>query len=336
MNTGATPRTVPSAWRVVKRACLRRRARDTSGSMRLLSDFDGVWTHPREEGLAQGVLLDELLLAGVPGAERDAARAWIVAARKAVLAEPAVYGWAPGGRLSCFADEDPFSVHSALLHYLHVRRDADAMARRLAEGVLGRGHASLEDFGGWCHRVAVRMLQISRGPAILASAAEAGARMLRGGVDIVVVSNSGTQKLVDWFAPTTLRTVVDDAAHATPAGVMRLRGNALKFVLDETARVPLAAGPVVVETARPHYERVIRAELERYEGARAVVGDLFSIDLALPLRLRRTEPAFAGVRLFWIVRDYTPERVRREVAAHAPEVEPVSGLEEVADRLLAG
>ncbi len=304
--------------------------------MRLLSDFDGVWTHPREEGVAQGVLLDELLVLWTPHEEREATRAWIAAARLAVLAEPSRYGWAPGGRLSCFADEDPFAVHSALLHYLQDKRAVDAIADRLVRAALAHGHSSLEDFGGWCHRVSVRTLQLSRGPAILPGAVRAGLDMLGRGVDIVVVSNSGTQKLVDWFAPTALPTVVDDPAVTPPAASVRLRGNALKFVLDEVERAPLSAGSIVVETARPHYERVIRAELERYQGVRAVVGDLFSIDLSLPLRLRRTEPAFAGLRLFWIVRDYTPARIQRELAAHAPEVEPVSGLEEVAARLLAG
>ncbi len=304
--------------------------------MRLLSDFDGVWTHPHEEGLAQGVLLDELLLLWAPAAERDATRDWLAAARRAVLAEPSRYGWAPGGRLSCFADEDPFAVHSALLHFISLRREQDPVAQACASAMLARGHASLEEFGGWCHRISVRMLQLSRGPAILPSAAQAGLDMLAGGVDIVVVSNSGTQKLVDWFAPTPVPTMVDDPSQQARAGVMRLRGNALKFVLDETERSPLVAGAIEVETSRPHYERVLRAELEHYHGPRAVVGDLFSIDLSLPLRLRRTEPAFAGLRLFWIVRDYTPARIQRELAAHASEVEPVSGLEEVAARLLAG
>ncbi|MEO5989367.1 MAG: hypothetical protein ABIU54_14985 [Candidatus Eisenbacteria bacterium] len=304
--------------------------------MRLLSDFDGVWTHPREEGLAQGVLLDELMVLWSPAQDRDETRVWLSAARQAVLAEPSRFGWAPGGRISCFADEDPFAVHSALLHYLQGRRDDDAIAARLVRSVLAQGHGSLEDFGGWCHRVSVRMLQISRGPTILPGAVRAGLDMLGGGIDIVVVSNSGTQKLVDWFAPTAVPTVVDDPSRTMPAATVRLRGNALKFVLDEHVRSPLLAGSIAVETARPHYEQVIRAELEHHQGARAVVGDLFSIDLSLPLRLRRTEPAFAGVRLFWIVRDYTPARMQSALAAFAPEVEQVSGLEEVAARLLAG
>ena len=336
MNTGSDRRTVPRSGLAVKPACFVSPPRDTSERMKLLSDFDGVWTHPREEGIAQGVLLDELLLLSSPASEREATRAWIVTARRAVLAEPSLYGWAPGGRLSCFADEDPFAKHSALLHYLHLKSAADPVAARLVQAVLASGHGSLEDFGGWCHRASVRILQLSRGPAILPTAAQAGLDMLRGGIDVVVVSNSGTQKLVDWFGPTAVPTVVDDPAHPAPPATMRLRGNALKFVLDETQRSPLTAGSVTVETARPHYEKVIRAELEGYAGPAAVVGDLFSIDLALPLRLRRTEAAFAGLRLFWIVRDYTPARLQREIAAHVPEVEAVSGLEEVAARLLRG
>lgn len=304
--------------------------------MRLLSDFDGVWTHPREEGLAQGVVLDEMLLQWTPEPERPTAQAWIAAARRAVLLEPSRYGWAPGGgSLSCFADEDPFAEHSALLHYIHLKQGSDPIAARWVKAVEAHGYAGLDEFGGWSHRTAVRVLQRARGPAILPSAWQAGLKMLLAGIDTVVVSNSHTGKLKDWFGPTPLPTFEERAGAIAPANTLRLRGNALKFVLDEPANSkPLAAGPIVVETSRPKYEAVLRAELERYDGPRAVVGDLFSIDLALPLRLRRTEAAFADVRLFWIVRDYTPVRIQQALAAHAPEIEAVAGLEEVAARLL--
>ena len=57
--------------------------------------------------------------------------------------------------------------------------------------------------------------------------------------------------------------------------------------------------------------------------------------LALPLSLRRGEPAWRHVRLFWLVHDYTPARMRAAVAAGAPEVEPVAdGLPGVARALL--
>jgi hypothetical protein len=54
------------------------------------------------------------------------------------------------------------------------------------------------------------------------------------------------------------------------------------------------------------------------------------------LALRRAEPSWRHVRIFWLVREYSPARMRRALAAAAPEVEPVEGgFEEVAAKLLA-
>ena len=56
--------------------------------MRLVSDFDGVWTFPAAEAEAQGEILDGLLEAALPEAMRAGGRDWIGAARAAVAAEP--------------------------------------------------------------------------------------------------------------------------------------------------------------------------------------------------------------------------------------------------------
>jgi hypothetical protein len=73
------------------------------------------------------------------------------------------------------------------------------------------------------------------------------------------------------------------------------------------------------------------------EAPDAVVGDVLSLDLSLPLHLKRTQVAWKHVRLFWLMHPYTPERMKREVARLAPgEVEMVEGgLAGVAERLLA-
>lgn len=295
--------------------------------MKLLSDFDGVWTHPREESRAQGDLVDAQLVAWSPPELRDEARAWLADARRRVLAQPDLYGWAPGGRLSCFADEDPFAEHSALLHYIHLHAGIDRVATALHEAVLEPGHESLEAFGGAAHAEAVARVEQSRGPGVLATAAEAGRRMLSGGVEIVVVSNSGREKLDRWFAHAQLPHVV----HPEIApGSLRLRGGARKFVLDPARCAIESFGTLSVETARPYYDGILREEMPG-----AVVGDVFSLDLSLPLVLKRTDPAWRNVRLFWLVHDYTPARVREQLAAHAPEVEPISdGLTGVARELL--
>src|SRR5258705_12832135 len=90
--------------------------------MKLLSDFDGVWTYPEAEGAAHGAELDAALLAAAGERDREAVLAWIAAARAAVRAEPTRWGWSGAGRGAAFADEDPFTEHGALLHYLAERR----------------------------------------------------------------------------------------------------------------------------------------------------------------------------------------------------------------------
>jgi hypothetical protein len=297
--------------------------------MKLLSDFDGVWTHPRDEARAQCEWMDATLAGWLPSAERERGAAWIRRARAATLAEPTRYGWAPGGRLTAFADEDPFAPHSALLHYLHVHRADDATAAALCEAITSHGFDGLEAFGGAAHAEGVRRAVAERGPGILPGEAAAGRQLLDAGVDVVVVSNSGTDKLVTWFAAAG----VPNRVHPDHApGALRLRGAARKFVLGEPAREPLAVGGVAVDVARPHYEAILRDERPD-----AVVGDVFSLDLALPLALRRRESAFRGLRLFWVIRDYTPSWLRDVVAREAPEVEAVAnGLKDVAALLAAG
>jgi hypothetical protein len=294
--------------------------------MKLLSDFDGVWTNPEAEARAHGEALDARLIGAAPPARRDEARAWIAAARRATLAAPERWGWSAAGRLSAFADEDPFSAHSALLHYVEARAAEDPTAELLRDGARALGRGSLEAFGLGAHLEGVAQVEAARGPAVLDGAAHAGRAMLAGGVEIVVVSNSLEEKLERWFA----RAALPHARHPsrTP-GALRLRGTARKHELDPERAEPLELGRLRVDVRRPHYEAILREEAPD-----AVVGDVFSLDLALPLALRRREPAWRHVRLFWIVRDYTPHRLRHLLSS-AGEIEPVEGgLEEVADALL--
>jgi len=144
----------------------------------------------------------------------------------------------------------------------------------------------------------------------------------------VVVSNSGTEKLKRWFDHAGLANRIHPEQ---AAGALRLRGSARKFVLAPGGPDAIDVGGVIVDGARPHYEAVLREERPD-----AVVGDVFSLDLALPLALKRREPAWRHVRLFWLAHGYAPERMRQAVASlPAGEVEIVErGLPGVADRLL--
>jgi len=284
--------------------------------MILVSDFDGVWTAPDDEAAAQGAWMDRTLIEWSP-LPAAATAGWISAARARVAREPQRFGWAPGGRLSAFGDEDPFAAHSGLLHLIHLDAPGDPVAAALRDAIVAHGQ-SLESFGGIAHAEGVKRVAATRGPGILPAAAAAGRRMLERGVQVEVVSNSGTQKLAEWFAHAGVPAEVHPASRP---GALVLRGGARKFVLDERETRPLAVGGVTIDTARPHYEQVLREVRPD-----AVVGDVFSLDLALPLRLRREDPAFRGLRLFWLMQPYTPGWLRAQVqGAAVGEVELVGG-----------
>ena len=295
--------------------------------MKLLSDFDGVWTYPEAEGVAHGAALDAALEGALGEGDRAAVRDWIARARAALRAEPTRWGWTASGRISAYADEDPFTAHGALLHYLESSRGSDPLAARLAAAVEERD-GSLDALGGRAHVGGVRDVEAQRGPGITAGAAQAGRDLLARGVEAVVVSNSGTEKLKRWFDHAGLPNRIHPE-HAE--GALRLRGSARKFVLAPGAGDAFEAGGLRVDVARPHYEAVLREERPD-----AIVGDVFSLDLALPLALKRRDAGWRNVRLFWLVHPYSPDRVRRALATLPDgDVEIIEkGLPGVADRLL--
>src|SRR5882672_10922594 len=122
--------------------------------MKLVSDFDGVWTRPDDEADAQGQFMDRALLEWSPQ-PAEATAAWIAEARRRVAREPRRYGWAPGGQLSAFGDEDPFARHSGLLHLIYREAGADPMAAALQDAIVAHGF-TLETFGGHAHTEGVK------------------------------------------------------------------------------------------------------------------------------------------------------------------------------------
>ena len=111
-----------------------------------------------------------------------------------------------------------------------------------------------------------------------------------------------------------------------------MRGSAKKFVLADAGADAFDVGGLSIDVARPHYEAVLREERPD-----AIVGDVYSLDIALPLALKRREPGWRNVRLFWLAQPYAPDRVRRALATLPKgDVEIVDrGLVGVADTLLS-
>ena len=158
------------------------------------------------------------------------------------------------------------------------------MAAALNDAILAHGF-TLESFGGHAHAEGVKQVAAARGPGILPDAAAAGRRLLAHGVDLGGRAIPGTQKLAR-VVRTRRRS---GRGLSRPArGRARIARRRPQVRARRIATRPLVVGGAAIETARPHYENVLREERPD-----AVVGDVFSLDLALPLALKREDPASA-------------------------------------------
>lgn len=99
------------------------------------------------------------------------------------------------------------------------------------------------------------------------------AALVEAGAEVVVVSNSSSEKIEGWFRETG---VGHGLSHA-----LRVRGSAGKFILGATdEHLVLSGRRVCVD--RPKYRAILAEERPDF-----VIGDVYSLDLALPHVMRR-------------------------------------------------
>lgn len=268
--------------------------------LKLLSDFDGVWTNQGPEAVA---LLDYTIarLAELASVDVQQARADAERFTASMRARPHEHGWAPDGRISAFFDEDPLVGSSALCRYLDT--EADAAAYR--EAVLAGGFDSLAKFSEVCFVEATAMMRKEHPPCIIDDAAEVLRAFEDAGVEVVVISNSSADKIAHWFDQAGI-----DAGEGTGHRV-RLRGSAAKWMLGDTdACIEVEGRSIRVD--RPRYRAAIEAE-----NPDMIIGDVFSLDLALPHTMRVSGDAAAPERLALRAHDHTPDWILKSRAGGA-------------------
>ena len=288
--------------------------------MKVLSDFDGVWTDPRAEGAAvrQEMVEQAGRAAGVKleEAQRDFANF-----ERAVLAKPWGFGWISAGRLTAFADEDPFCLPSGLAGWVESAPGQREQAYR--DAILGAGHDSLSSFADGCFHAATARLRAEHPPAMLPESRAQFDRLIEAGAEVVVVSNSSEEKVVGWF-----RSIGVDAG-VEPGRALRVVGSARKFELGTSGETLSVAGREI-QVDRPLYRAVLEAE-----GPDVVIGDVFSLDLALPHFLRLEKAPGAPQRTVLRRNAYSPDWVLKELADGAIDhvVDSVGELAELAPEL---
>jgi len=288
--------------------------RDTM-SFKILSDFDGVWTDPGHEAASVQALMQAELVR-LTGASPERVMRDFEALHALACAEPARFGWAPpkftGGRVTAFVDEDPFCAGNAIASVLgHVADGSlDAGSETLtahcegyAAAILGsgfdRGFEHTSDFADHAFLTATRAYRESVDHALVERAHDLAMAILDAGIELVVVSNSSTDKLEDWFRAVDVPCYAQGAAK--PAGpAAHLCGSAGKFILGDTdEHLGIAGRKVWVD--RPQYRAVIEAE-----NPDLIIGDVFSLDLALPAAMRAAGETAAPSTLVLRRHDYSP------------------------------
>jgi hypothetical protein len=289
--------------------------------MRIVMDFDGVYTDPSEEGEACAKNFVEKIISfgleevGLETVEK--VDSWIGELRVRQATKPFSFGWRSEGRVSAFTFEDPFIRNIGLADFLdHLAGNGDERAKAVLQQL--KKKENMESFGA-LSEWSFHQLNLKKRPD------PAAKRWVENAIDkgheVIIVSNSATDKIVEFL----------DQNQFSDSKRPQVRGGARKFGLGNSPKpiviANLEQGELTADTDRPIYEQALM-ELK----PDAVIGDVFSLDLTLPLRLKREGKLPFKWGIFYRCRDYTPSTMVDLVAGRTslvPEVKLIRDWSEV-------
>ena len=272
--------------------------------MKFVFDFDGVLTDQTEEAhrVLELLAIEFAAESGLPLATVQAA---LKEGEKALAETPWLYGWEHAGRISAFSNEDLFVRSSALALWVSMSKNPILDAMRARGKVMGETKAATSIVSERAYQGMLDETRAGKIKPLEANSKKILATLLGRGHEVVIVSNSGTDRI---------ENILQSAGVPLSNG-LKIRGGAKKFFLGDRAE-HFKVGPYPVDVNRPHYLQILQEEVPQ-----AVIGDVFSLDLALPAHLARTDARFKGLNLFLRVRHYTPSW-SREWCASQDRVDP--------------
>jgi phosphoglycolate phosphatase-like HAD superfamily hydrolase len=259
--------------------------------MHLVSDFDGVWTYP----LAEATVIRQLIIARLAAAAQ-LPLATVAAAFAAIEAEfqrrPFDFGWKFANKITAFALEDLYGLNNAVAEVFWEGSIFDVPQRESLQAAIRTLASSAEDFANAVFRDGRQAFHQQGGVALLPQAAAIMQQICQQGHRVTVVSNSKTDHIQQLF----------DAA-GVDLQTFTVIGGAQKFFLGSVPELPDAWpwNGATINLQRPHYWKLL-LNLQ----PDAVIGDVLSLDLALPLYLRSVYPEWAHFRAGLIQQPYTP------------------------------
>lgn len=279
--------------------------------VKLISDFDGVWTNQEVEAdYVWNYIIKKL--GELTGDDNDAIAGMLAECKKEMDRTPYEYGWFCNGQVACYYQEDPFGDNNAIFDYIERAATTKTASNfkqhlhRVKEAVHNKAKMTLGEFSNDCFMKSTTQFKLEGKLKPVETAGEIVKKLNDAGVEIIVASNSKTEKIEHLFrkaghSMTTERSIKRGRLHA--------RGDARKFMIDNTySELPeemKISGRFSVKLRRSKYHQILKEEKPDY-----VIGDVFSLDLALPLYLRLNDNSFSNLKVIQKVQPHTPQWVK--------------------------
>lgn len=262
---------------------------------KIVFDFDGVLTDLTHEAQAVIDLFQSRL-----GSE---AKPLLKRVQDTFKTSPLSYGWKMHGRVSAFHDEDLFVQNIATATALD-EWDAAETRTLLKKVQDSYGVKDFSELGQQCFDEIVAKTARGEIQPLEAASKNLLNELQEKGFKVVIVSNSGTERIENILK----QSQVSLSPH------LKIRGGARKFELGKQPK-KLYFVDREIDIDRPAY---LDALME--ERPDAVVGDVFSLDLALPLALsEQSVDGFKPIKVCLRQRPYTPTWTLRNIQAYQPK-----------------
>lgn len=269
------------------------------GKFKLLSDFDGVWTNQNIEAeYVSNYIIDSV--SELSTMSKDETKDFFFRCRKEMDKEPLKYGWVNNRMVACFYGEDPYGDNNAIFEFINKASDNhdDPEFRNLLlkvkRSVLTK-FDRLSDFSQECFSGATGKFKSEGNLNPIKQTKEIVDKLNQLNTEVVVASNSTTQKIEYLFSKA--------------AAKVKARGDAKKFVIfNSYSSLPEFLeinSEVRVPLRRASYHAILIEEVPDF-----VIGDVFSLDLSLPLHLRMKDKNFGNLKVIQRVQPYTPKWVK--------------------------
>lgn len=282
--------------------------------VKLISDFDGVWTNQEvEAGYVWNYITASI--ASLSGDSPNTINDLLTQSKQEMDLAPYDYGWFNNGKISAYYQEDPFGDNNAIFDYINRAASKRSYSHfkqelaRIKDAIEKKGKMTLAEFSNDCFIKSTTQFKLEGKLKPVESAGTIIKKLNAAGVEIVVASNSKTEKIEHLFRKagqtvTNEKSIIRGRLHAI--------GDAQKFVIDNSfTELPEFYGITKrfkINLHRKNYFKILLSEKPDY-----VIGDVFSLDLALPLYLRMNDSRFSNLKVIQRLHKHTPVWVREHL-----------------------